>query len=80
MLKYGADVNLKDSTGNTPLHLGSRAGGSFEQDIFAKLLDSGADVTIANTNGDTPFHLAVLHQNYPAVVKIMNVKVCHIHT
>ena len=71
MIDYGADVNLKDGTGNAPIHLACRSGASFERDIFAKLLEKGADMTLPNINGDTPFHLAIFHQNFRAVVKMM---------
>ena len=72
LIDYGADVNLKDGTGNAPIHLACRSGASFERDIFAKLLEKGADMTLPNINGDTPFHLAIFHQNFRAVVKLMN--------
>ena len=55
LLDQGADVNAKDSNGNTPLHLVSRHLAS-NPEIAVLLLDRGADVNARNDNGVTPLH------------------------
>ncbi|CAN0010710.1 unnamed protein product [Ectocarpus fasciculatus] len=57
LLRHGADVNVDDGTGNTPLHLAAMAGGSSPRQalsIVDCLLRAGADETIVNDDGRTP--------------------------
>ena len=77
LLDHGADINLKDASGNAPIHLACRAGAAFEKDIFEKLLKRGADLSSRNKNGDTPIHLAVFHHNYRALLNMMSRQVNH---
>lgn len=57
LLKTGkADVNSKDSKGNTPLH-GAVACENYP--IAMRLLRSGADVNAKNSREQTPLHKAV---------------------
>ena len=56
LIKCGAEVNLKDAEGNTPLHYGSMCGFPL---IVTALLDAGADNTVANNEGKTPSDCAI---------------------
>lgn len=58
LLKYGADVNLKDDSGNLPLHLAARAG---HQDVVELLAPRTAHPFLPNNAGVTPMQLASEH-------------------
>ncbi|XP_049635011.1 ankyrin repeat domain-containing protein 7 [Suncus etruscus] len=59
-LQYGADPNLVDSNGNTPLHY---AACSKNISLVEKLLNYKANLEAQNEDGYTPFLLAVLKNN-----------------
>lgn len=63
LLGYNADVNEKNSDGDTPLHVASM---TFHK-LARALLKSKADVNAKNNNGDTPLHIAYEHRNYTMV-------------
>ena len=56
MIKEGADVNVTNSTGGTPLH---RAVGGEYYAAASLLIAAGADVNVQNKKGKTPLYLAV---------------------
>lgn len=56
LLEAGADINLRDKNGATPLH---RAVRTRCADAVQCLLDAGCDPLLRNNSGSTPFHLAV---------------------
>ena len=56
LLRNGADVDAKDSVGDTPLHH-AVAQGNLQH--VAVLVGAGADVNATNGSGDTPLHKAV---------------------
>ena len=56
LLHYGADVNARDSVGDTPLHHAVAQGNPHH---VAVLVGAGADVNAANGSGDTPLHRAI---------------------
>ncbi len=60
LLKNKADVNVRDGTGQTPLHWAILDG---RKDMVKLLLAKGADVNVADTSGKTPLHLAVEREN-----------------
>jgi len=60
LLEYGADVNLKDASGRTPLHYAEST------DAVRLLLNSGADVDVS-ANGSTVLHSAARNSNALAI-------------
>lgn len=56
LLSYGADVNLKDGSGNTPLHV------AHNPEIAKFFLDQGLDIEARNDSGWTPLHHAVNYE------------------
>ena len=70
LITAGADLNMRDEDGNTPLHLaGSYVNSSFREgrhpeternagDAIDALLDAGADATVRNVAGETPWDRA----------------------
>jgi hypothetical protein len=56
LLSAGADIDLQDKNGASPLHRAVRTRCSA---AVRALLDAGADSTLRNKSGSTPFHLAV---------------------
>jgi cytohesin len=51
----GADPNIQDKVGNTPLHDAAKSG---SPDVVKLLLEHGADPNIQNKVGNTPLHYA----------------------
>ena len=60
LLLKGADVNTKDSNGNTPLQYAVWEGRS---EMVSLLIKHGADVNV-ETGKSTPIHTSVLKGNY----------------
>jgi len=59
LVKKGADINVKNSDGDSPIHKAS--GHSLE--IASFLIESGVNVNIKNKHGETPLHLAAKSRN-----------------
>ncbi len=62
LIDYGADVNVKDAKGKTPLHIVAAVKPSIEK--MELLIDNGADVNAVDNEGKTP--LAYVLQGTPA--------------
>ena len=60
-LAAGADVNMKDDWGKTPLHKAAAYGG---KEVTELLIDAGADVNTKNDEGRTPLDLAIQNSNW----------------
>ena len=56
LIREGADVNVKNLLGETPLHLASRHDGHVK--VVKLLLEKGLDVNVTNSSGHTPLHIA----------------------
>lgn len=60
-IEIGENLNLKNSSGDAPLHEIVRGD---KREALALLLENGADINILNKASMTPFHLAVLNRRY----------------
>jgi ankyrin repeat protein len=59
LIAAGADVNIRNPTGATPLHYAAAG----RTELASLLLTGGADVSARANNGDTPLHDAALRGN-----------------
>lgn len=55
LIENGADINTRDESDSTPLHLASSVG-SF--DTVQLLIDHGADLDAKDNTGQTPYQVA----------------------
>ena len=55
LIKHGADVNVKDRSGNTPLMLAAYTSDIYKSrlELIQKLIDRGADVNAKNNKNET---------------------------
>jgi ankyrin repeat protein len=67
LVKDGADVNVAESNGTTPLHWAVHHG---NVDLVKQLLKAGADVNVANNYGATPISEAAVLGDY-ALMKVL---------
>ena len=70
LLEAGAEVNLKTSTGDTPLFYAARGG---YKTIVEMLIAKSADINSKNNNGLAPLHLAV-RGNQKDIVELLIAK------
>ena len=68
ILKIGADVNVQDENGSTPLHIVSENGNAPIADL---LLRFGAKVNIQNSKNETPIYFAVISRHFEVVEKLL---------
>ncbi|KAI1722541.1 ankyrin repeats (3 copies) domain-containing protein [Ditylenchus destructor] len=68
LLKSGAQPNVKQSDGQTPLHIASRSG---NVDMIRLMLSEGADPQIKANNGETPLHVAAKNCHFGVVELIL---------
>jgi tetratricopeptide (TPR) repeat protein len=67
LLKKGAEVNVKDKNGETPLHYSASYG---HANISEYLITHGAEINIQNNIGETPLHTAV-YWGYKDIIELM---------
>jgi len=59
LLRQGADVNLRNGNGDTPLERAIRpAGSEGKREVVELLLAGGADANARTKDGETPLHTA----------------------
>lgn len=79
LIKNGADINEKDSNGNTPLHITCSEYTENENGIHSccDLLLNGfnADPNIKNNAGNTPLHISIACQNVESARCLLNSEV-----
>lgn len=64
IIKYGADVNAKDATGNTAMHIQARNGDSVR---IKALFKKRARLNVQNDLQQTPLHVAMMCTNFAEV-------------
>lgn len=69
LLEYGADPNIQDKKGQTPLHLFSGHVG--EVRTIQLLIEQGAKASIQDNEGNTPLHKMIGHWTGEDSVKIL---------
>ncbi|MDB2415385.1 ankyrin repeat domain-containing protein, partial [Rickettsiales bacterium] len=75
LLDKGADPNIPDNNGKTPLHIAIEYRGKNkhpEGDFVQLLLDKGADPNIKGNLGETPMHLAVDYEDIDFFKSLLN--------
>jgi ankyrin repeat protein len=68
----GADINLKDNNGNTPLHI-LAADGEENIEVVEYLLSIGANKEIKNNSNKTPLDISKLREDFD-MIKVLNKK------
>ncbi|WP_341816915.1 ankyrin repeat domain-containing protein [Wolbachia endosymbiont (group A) of Agelastica alni] len=68
LLNRGADVNVKNNRGDTPLHLVARNG---HLEVVEKLIENGANVNEKDIHGETPLHRAAEKGRLEVVEKLI---------
>ncbi|KAK4238231.1 ankyrin repeat-containing domain protein [Achaetomium macrosporum] len=66
LAEHGADPNVRDEVGRTPLHYAS------SEDIARLLLQHGAAIDACDISGETPLHTAVKDGRYTAVEVLLD--------
>ena len=64
LLKQGADLEVKDDEGDTPLYM---ATGYAYLELVKYLIEQGADIVAENEAGKTPLQIAILSKNQELV-------------
>lgn len=75
LLKHGANPNIRNNRGQTPMHLfmhnNSLRQFDFFQDIMQLMLYQGYDTNIQSQNGCTPIHLAIYHRDIDSAICLL---------
>ncbi len=70
LIAHGADVNIPDSSGITPLAESIALGNGGEW-TFELLIKSGAKIDVKDANGFTPMHIAAIYGNKQLMLKLV---------
>lgn len=66
LIKWGADLNVQDIIGNTPLH--ELFSNYYSLCCVAYLLNHGADPNIKNYHGHSPLHYAIMYGKQASLI------------
>jgi ankyrin repeat protein len=69
LLSAGADINVMDQNGWTPLHWACLRR---HLQVFKELVEHGADIEVETSYGSTPLHLAAIYGHLPFVIELLN--------
>ena len=72
LIQAGADVNVKDKYGKTPLHSALTSESPFDANITDILIIAGADVNVKDKYGETPLHFAAKHRDTEVTTILLN--------
>jgi len=70
LLSSGANINISDNYGRTPLYIASMKG---HIDVIKTLLSSGANINIAD-NGRTPLYIASDNGHIDVIKTLLSIK------
>ncbi|MBQ7649348.1 MAG: ankyrin repeat domain-containing protein [Victivallales bacterium] len=74
LISHGADANIPDFHGITPLAeaiaLGNDGGGG----VFDMLIQAGAKIDVKDANGFTPLHIAAIYRKKQVMIRLIGMK------
>ena len=71
LLELGANVEVFDTSGDTPLHMA--AGSAFNPEMVQALVQKGANIFVKNNRGETPLESALRRANNIDIVNLVSV-------
>jgi ankyrin repeat protein len=77
LLAYGANIDMKSTNGNTPLHICCRNDWKGHMDIIKILINAGADINARTEYGFTPLYLAAANGHLEIVKLLMSKGAIH---
>jgi len=71
LIENGADLDPKDSDGQTPLHLAAWGLGKGHPNIITLLIENGADLDPKTAEGETPLRYAIRYREYSSITTLI---------
>ena len=69
LLKLGANLNVRNKSGDTPLHIAVEEG---RIEIVEILLEAGADIQVEDHENNTPLHLAAIRGSLGIIASLVD--------